>query len=302
MKFLLFADLHYMPKYYKTFGWDALRTFWKRAEETGCDMIIHAGDFCHPTETPDFVKAYNDFHIPSYHCLGNHDTDHCSLEEAIKLYNMPNDYYYFDMGGYRFIVTDTSYFFDGEKYVPYANENYYDYPKTRETMPPEEIEWLKQTIDESKFPCIIISHASFERCNGLKNRDAVREVIDNANKKKPHSVLMCINGHHHRENIRLLNNVIYYEMNGASYDWIGATPHDSYPEEETKNYDYMRHTICFNDPLHAIITLEGTTVTIEGMESSMYLGVTRKTLGLPEYDAAGRAVTASVTSEKITIG
>ena len=39
MKFLLFADLHYAPGMFKTFGWDALRLFQKRAKEKNCDMI-----------------------------------------------------------------------------------------------------------------------------------------------------------------------------------------------------------------------------------------------------------------------
>ena len=302
MKFLLFSDYHYTPRYYRTLGLEGIRIMQKHAEEAGCDMMIHCGDFTSPTEYPDFVKAYNDFHIPSYHCFGNHDMDECSMEEAMRAYNMPNDYYHFDMGGYRFIVTNTSYFHDGEKFQPYSNKNYMNYPDTRETMPPEQLNWLKETIESSPYPCILFSHASFERCNGLVNYREVQDIIDNANKKKHHSVLMSINGHHHRDFIRVRNNVIYYDMNSASMDWTGGVPHNGYPQEACGDYELMQNTICFNDPLHAIITLEGSTVTIEGMESSMLLGITRESLGLPIYDPSGRPVTPSVTSEKITLG
>ena len=304
MKFLLFADLHYAPGMFKTFGRDALRLFQKRAKEKNCDMIIHCGDLCHPKMNSDFIEfinAYNNFEIPSYNCMGNHDMDFCSTEEIVKLYNMPNDYYYFDKGGYRFIVTNTSYFYDGTDYVKYDKGNYFAFPDTREFMPPCELEWLKNAIETSDYPCILFSHASFERCDGLINRDEVLKIIDNANKKKKHSVLMCINGHHHRDNIRILNNVIYYDMNSASTDWVGK-PHDKYPAEECAQYEFLANTLCFNDPLHAIVTIDGTTVTIEGMQSSMYLGVDRKLIGRPEYDAAGRPVTPYVTSAKITIG
>ena len=96
MKFLLFADLHYFPGVWYRGTWDYLKEMQACAEREGCDFIIHAGDFCHgPSQehTADFVKAYNDFHIPSYHCLGNHDADRTSYEETVCLYNMPNGYY-----------------------------------------------------------------------------------------------------------------------------------------------------------------------------------------------------------------
>ena len=112
---------------------------------------------------------------------------------------------------------------------------------------------------------------------------------------------MCVNGHFHRDHIRVLNNVIYYDMNSASTDWVEVR-HDKYPAEECKKACNLNHTLCFNDPLHAIVTLEGNTVTIEGMESSMYLGITRPMIGCKEFDNAGRPVTPSVKSAKITVG
>lgn len=302
MKFLLFADLHYAPGLFWSRGWDALKTFQRRAEQEGCDFIIHAGDLGHSSlKIPDFIKAYNDFHIPSYHCLGNHDGDGCTIEDVIRDYKMPHEYYYFDACGYRMIITNTNYYKHGDEYVRYSGGNYYSHPAERDYIPPEQLDWIRQTVEESSYPCILFSHQSFERCDGLKNRDDVLAIIDEANKKRPHSVLMCINGHCHRDFIRIRNNVIFFDVNSASYDWID-NPHNLFPKEEADKYEFMRNTVCYTDPLYAVVTVEGTTVTIDGMESTMYHGITREMTDNPVFDRAGRPVTPRIESAKITIG
>lgn len=306
MKFLVFADYHFWPDEYKGFGTEGVKIMQKAAEEAGCDMIIHAGDFCHGTEdSKEIVELYNNFHIPSYHCLGNHEMDHCSTEETLAAYKMPNDYYYFDMGGYRFVVTNTSYFVDENgEFQRYSNMNYFNYAKTRETLPPEEIEWIRETIDSSPYPCILVSHSSFEReVKSVINRKQVLKIIDDANKKKKHSVLMCINGHHHTDHLRILNSVLYFDVNSTCMQWLGSQtpPHNMFPEEDYKKHRAMGKTLYTNDPLFAIITLEGTTVTIEGRESTMYCGITRETLGMPMYCPSFRERKPVISSAKITL-
>lgn len=302
MKFLVFADYHYVPAWFKTKGIEGLRQIQKRAEDSGCDMIIHAGDFCHSKHTPDFVKEYNDFHIPSYHCFGNHDLDTCTLEEGVKAFNMPSDYYYFDMNGYRFVVLNTDYLFDGEKCIPFSKTNYINYPDSREILPPHELKWLEETLDTSPYPCILISHAGLDRAKGIVNQEEVLDILDNANKKNPGRVLMSINGHHHIDYIHVRNNIIFFDLNSASMFWHGETSYDFFKEEDYKEHMLVGHTLCYNDPLSAVITLEGNTVTIEGMESSFYMDVDMKKLGLSELDPAGRRITPSILSSKITVG
>ena len=302
MKFLVFADYHYVPQYFKTLGFEGLRQLQKRAEDNNCDMIIHCGDFCHSKETPDFVKEYNNFHIPSYHCFGNHDLDSCTLEEGVAAFNMPSDYYYFDMKGYRFVVLNTDYLFDGEKCIPFSHANYVNYPDSRETLPDHQLKWMAETFDSSPYPCIIISHAGLERAKGVVNQDKVLDIIDNANKKNPGRVLMSINGHHHVDNIRVRNNVIYFDLNSASMYWHGETSFDYFKPEDYEKHQFVGHTLCYNDPLCAVITLEGNTVNIEGTESSFYMGVDMKKLGMSDLDPAGRKITPSILSSKITVG
>ena len=57
----------------------------------------------------------------------------------------------------------------------------------------------------------------------------------------------------------------------------------------------------YNDPIHAIITLEGTMITVDGMESSMFMGISSEHVTDPEFDLMGRPVTPRVQSTKITL-
>jgi len=302
MKFLLFSDLHYEPGLWDGGTWEDLHILQKHAEEENCDFIIHAGDFCGGQSNADeYIKAYNDFHIPSYHCLGNHDADKCTFEEILRKFKMPADYYYFDCKGYRMVILNPNvYYLDGE-HVHYSLGNYYKHPDARDHLPPEQLVWLEKILAETPYPCILISHESFERPDGVQNREEVRKIIDDANRRKPGTVLMCINGHYHRDYIRILNNVCYYDMISASFDYMPVT-HSLFTEDIMNQYPHAKHTVVFNDPLHAIVELEGSTITIKGMESSMFQGITREMTGNTPGDEAGRELRPVVQSAKITLG
>lgn len=266
--------------------------------------MIHAGDFCHGASNhQEFVRTYNDFHIKSYHCIGNHDADGTSIEEVIKYYNMPNDYYYFDCKGYRIIVLNSNYYYDNGKYYNYSLGNNLKHSgDCWDYIPPEQLSWFEKTVQESKYPCIIISHHSIERDDAsIKNRKEVLEIINSANKRKSGSVILCINGHYHRDYIRILDNVVFFDMNSVQYDYV-RNAHNCYPEELHKKYSMLDHSICYNDPLFAIVTVEGNTITIDGKESSFYMGVTHEMTGNDLLDWSRRPSTARIQSAKIKIG
>ncbi len=301
MKFSVFSDLHHAPGTFLKGTEEDLEFIQRRAEENNVSFIIHAGDFCHgEADNTEFINKYNNFHIPSYHCLGNHDTDDTPLSEVLKLYNMPDDHYFFDCEGYRFIVFDPNYcLIDGE-YIHYDMGNYFKTPEARDWLPPSQIEWMRKTIEEAEGPCILISHGSLERPDGIKNREDVLAMIREQNEKRPHAVLMVINGHYHRDSLRLIDNVLHFDLNSATYDWISGG-HDHYPADVCAKAKLADHTIMYNDPIHAIITLVGTTITIDGMKSSFFMGIGREHTSRPYYDEAGRPAVPEVQSAKITI-
>ncbi|MBR6586526.1 MAG: metallophosphoesterase [Kiritimatiellae bacterium] len=77
-----------------------------------CVFVIHCGDMCqNPSELKDYIDYYNDFGLPTYHVLGNHETDGCSYEDVLKTYRMDSGHYFFDCNGFRFIVVDNNYFY-----------------------------------------------------------------------------------------------------------------------------------------------------------------------------------------------
>lgn len=319
MKFLMFADLHYDPGCLPGATWDTLRTIQKRAEDEGCDFILHAGDFCYDTKmVADFIEDYNNFHIPSYHCLGNHDCDYADLETVLKAYNMPNGYYHFDCKGYRIIVLDTNYFCADGQYIHYAKRNQKDYPGNSDYMNPEQIDWLKKTIEDSPYPCLIVSHASFERehvppttpelaqqlageANASPHAEDMRRLFREINEKDPHKVLMVMNGHHHHDTLRLIDNILYWDVNATAYEWVGKPGHDYFPPEITDNYTLAKYTIFYNDPLIAVVTIEGTTIQIDGTESSFYKGITREMVGDYVLDRSGRPTRPKIQSAKLTL-
>ena len=309
MRFLLFSDLHFAPGVFMGATWEALHQMQKHAEKAGCEFIIHAGDFCHGItdnsareEVADYVREYNDFHIPSYHAMGNHDTDQASMEEMLEYYRMPEGHYFFDRSGYRMIICDPNYFYMDGQYIHYSHRNNAEYGLYDSYMPPRQLAWLEETIASSPFPCVLISHQSFEReADGVKNAEEVRRIINSANGEKKHSVLLCINGHYHRDHLRILDNVCYWDMNSASYDWVDNS-HSFYPEKLCRQFKFLNHTLVYNDCLHAIVTLKGTTIAIEGMESTMFMGITREMTDNPVCDQAGRPVRPVVQSAVLTLG
>ncbi len=306
MKFLVFSDIHYNPGGSPSGDEEHIRIMQKRAEENGCDFIISGGDFCFDPSheiSKNFLDLYNSFHIPSYHILGNHDTDYTALSDILKLYKMPHNYYYFDINGYRVIICDSNYYlFDGN-YYHYDLKNYHSHinDSILGIIPEEQLEWLKKTIEESEYPCIILSHESFEReMDGVYNRDAIRKIIDEANKRKKHSVLMCINGHYHVDNLRIINDVAYLDLNSASFQ-MARVEHDLFPDELCQKYSVLRNLVFFNEPLCAVITLEGSHISIEGTEGSYFMGVSPEKAGGPANDRMGRKKTARVLSAKIDL-
>ena len=303
VKFSVFADIHHYPGVFMSQTPEHLTAIQDRAVRSKCDFIIHVGDFTHnPPDCRDFIEQYNHFAIPSYHTLGNHDQDGCAWEETLAAYKMEDGHYFFDKNGFRFIVLDPNYILLDDQYIHYTKSNYYKSPGRQPVLPPEQLRWLAETLDSAPGSCVLFSHQSFEReVNGIVNWREIRNVIDEANRKNRGRVRLCINGHHHRDFLRILDNVVYFDLNSASYDWVERT-HDLYPPELCEQYKLVNHTVVFNDPIHAVVTLDTEgLVKIEGMESSMLLGVTREKAGLSFADASGRPVFPRVQSAILNI-
>lgn len=303
MKFLIFSDLHHFPGAFLGGTEEDLHFFHSRAKETGCDFIIHAGDFCHGSA--EIKQPYLDiFHatdLPVYHVMGNHDTDETTLEETLQLYKMPAPYYFFDAKGIRIICLDPNYLLEDGQYVHYELQNYFGKRDTRDYLPPEQLKWLEETLVSSPHPCIIISHASFDRLpDGVKNQREVRALISRLQNEQKCRVLMCINGHYHCDHLRILDNTLYLDLNSASFDWL-ALPHEQYPEDLCREVRHLNHMLVYNQPLCAVITVEGNTITIDGMEGDYFMGISRKDTPNTLWDEGGREMAPRISSTRMTL-
>ena len=298
VKFSVFADLHHFPGVFYSQTPEHLTAIQERAVRENCDFIIHVGDFTHnPPACQDFIAQYNHFALPSYHTLGNHDQDGCPWEETLRAYQMEQGHYYFDRNGFRFIVLDPNYILLDGQYIHYTASNYYKTAGRHPIVPPEQLHWLSERLRDAPGPCVLFSHQSFEReIGGVLNWREIRDLIHGVNREIPGRVRLCVNGHHHRDFLRVLDDVVYFDLNSATHDWVERT-HDLYPKELCEQYKLINHTVVFNDPIHAVITLDAAgLIKIEGMESSMLMDITREKAGMNFADQSGRPVFPRVQS------
>lgn len=298
VKFCVFTDIHHYPGCFFTEAPRRLKEIQQHALEENCDFIIQCGDFCHgPEHYPDFVASYNHFSIPSYHCIGNNDSENTTAAKTVSGYGLENDFYFFDQNGFRMVVMNTNYYQKDGKFYPYQDNDYRPYGGSRGWIPPHEMEWLEQTLLSSPYPCILFSHQSIERdTDAVFNAKEVQALIRRANQLQKHKVLLCINGHRHRDFLRIKDNVAYLDLNSASYDLVDI-PHNCFDPKLIKQFHGADRTVIYNDPLHAIITVtEDGEIKIDGTESSFYLGISAEASGNNPIDGASRATTARISS------
>ncbi|SHI59200.1 3',5'-cyclic AMP phosphodiesterase CpdA [Arenibacter nanhaiticus] len=253
------TDLHHG---YCADAQERLEVFIKEASSRKLDFIIQGGDFCHPiAEAQECMDLWNSYQGEKYHVLGNHDMDKGSKKEAMDFFGMESNYYSFDKGDFHFVVLDGNYISKDGKYVDYGHANFYIEQANRSLVNPEQIEWLRQDLEKTNKQTIIFSHQAFDEIwDGWSSpsRFAVRKVIDDANNSTGfQKVIGCFCGHHHVDDHSYINKVHYFQMNSASYYYVG----------EGYGSDGSRAT--YKDAIFAFITLDPSgEITIEGKKSS----------------------------------
>jgi len=285
IKFTVFSDLHHHPAWFKSDAEERLESIISRAKADNSDFIIQLGDFCHQVSIcRDLIDRYNNCGIESYHVMGNHEFDLNTCQEALDAYNMKEGYYFFDKNNFRFIILDENYFCDfPEHCFHYSERNYFDHPRGRDWVNPEQLAWFRETVFNSPYPCIVFSHSTMEFANAMKPHDELRSII-NASQSMPGRILMCINGHYHRDHLSIIDNVAYYNVNSASADWVG-TPHYLYPKEWYDQYEEIGNQIIFENALCATITIDSDgTVDIAGTPGEFVCGITREMTNNPPSD------------------
>lgn len=254
IRFAICADVHHDLIFDAE---ERMRKFIKVASEGDAEFIIQLGDFCMPFErNSPFLEIWNSFPGGKYHVLGNHDMDVSPKIVTMQFWGMEKPFYSFDRGSFHFVILDPNFYREDEGFVAYSNSNYFDHPETRATIPVSQLEWIKDDLEKTGNFTIVFSHQSLDHSGGVANREAVREIIENANRERI-KVIACFSGHDHDDNHQEINGIHYFRINSMSYKWVGGSHVciERYPSEINEKYPSLKYTMPYADPLFAMIEI-----------------------------------------------
>lgn len=294
LKFGLFSDLHLdiMQD-----GAERLDAFLADCLEQKVDFVISAGDFTYPEDTSRcrcsweklpinlrnaierpspvpklaILKQYENFPLPHYHTLGNHEMDFSTKEEAVALLGMPGRYYDFVRKGWHFLILDTNHYRDENGTLhDYCQGDYFDHPETC-WLDESQLAWLEERLRVCPEPAVLVSHQPLyprPLGGGLRNYPALRQVLFPTVDKVLSRVRMCIYGHCHVDEAVWWDGVLHYGINSISNHWAGpkyaCRRFDPVTEEQFPN---LRYTFPYEEPVYAIVTLSGEGVVVQGKQS-----------------------------------
>ena len=183
VRFGLISDIHpdMLPD-----GLDRVRAFVAAMEKARVDFILQLGDFVWPAPANRrFLEAWNTFRGPRFHVLGNHDMDEgYTREQTVAFCGMPAMHYAFSAGPVRGLVLDGNE--PGGKATGY-----------KRFMGVEQVAWLERELNRKDQPALLFIHQPFDADHKdcLENSQAVRAVLERAQKSRPGSVLAVFSGH-----------------------------------------------------------------------------------------------------------
>ena len=261
LRFGIIADVH---KDIMHDADDRLQTFVDQMNQAEVDFVVQIGDFCVPKDAnKGFLDIWNSFTGPRYHVLGNHDTDGgYKREQTVAWWGMKARYYSYDRSGVHFVVLDGN-----DRPENHAG----GYPRY---IASDQLDWLQKDLAATGLPTIVFVHQSIERENkgGVQNGAIVRAHLEAANKEAGRrKVIACFSGHHHRDYVRQINDIVYPQINSASYFWVGGDYlRVRYSDAIDAAYPYIKYTVPYQDPIFAVVTIDLTqgSLSIEGRRSS----------------------------------
>lgn len=246
-----------------------LQTFLNAAEKAHVDFMIDLSDFVFPKKENDqYLAMWKCCPIEKYNVIGNHDAETCSKQEFMDYVGMKSRYYSFDKGNMHFIVLDPNNLHIDGKYVPYDHGNFFIDESKRAFVDPEQIEWLKKDLQKTNKRCIIFSHQSLEMCVG--NREEIRSILEKENQRAGfQKVVACLNGHHHTNYEKVINGIVYIQINSASNQWLGEDYECTtrFAPAEYKRRPALKYLLPWKDCLYAIVTIDKEGLDLKGVES-----------------------------------
>lgn len=265
----LIADVHHDVMHD---GIDRITTFVDAMTARGADMIFQLGDFCVPDPRNDaFMAAWRRFAGPRYHVIGNHDTDEGhSRDETVAFYGMPANHYSFDSHGLHFVVLDGN---DPMPDPPYAGARHVGEAQRA---------WFADDLAKTKLPTLVFIHQPIDH-GKYGATAAARRIIRETNAAAGFDKVVAVfEGHFHLDYMRRIDNVGYFQINSASYVWVGgAHAHQSYDDAIHAQAPALQYTCPYREPLWALLTLDldRGVLSLEGRQSA-WVGPSPQDLGV----------------------
>lgn len=270
VSFHLFSDLHYRKMMYAIPLKD-MEIILNRANINNSDFILNSGDFCNDyVGSPELINLYikNKYNLKVYGIYGNHELEANNNSMKIVtplLTNQCNNviwgthdgkiskygsigYYYFDIkNAYRFICLDSNYSYN-------INDNKWEHNKTCSYGAPEnnkfenslgivQTEWLKTTINDAiqnNLKCIINSHVAYagkEENSLAPDYKSIIDIINSANKIKPNTVILVINGHYHTSSTITENGILFLDVPAVRNTYWELRDQSYYSDSQTFNFE-----------------------------------------------------------------
>jgi len=265
LKFGIISDIH------RDLTYDAderLEAFLKKVEVEKPDFLIDLGDFAFAIPQNDgFARRFASSQSPSYHVLGNHDMDRVDKKDATAFFGMPSPYYSFDINGYHCVALDPNSIYDGSKFIDYEKGNYFDFGGSISYVSDDQCDWLENDLQKTNLPTFIFSHQSL--LGGIPNGTYVQRILERENERCGfRKILACFNGHNHRDFYRVINDIHYFSINSASYQWHDNKIPGRYPEELIQKHPILENMSLYKDSLFGFVTIESSgKFSLRGIQS-----------------------------------
>ncbi len=290
IRFMVFSDLHYDEIDDGDRRLNELMSVIKRERP---DFCVSLGDFCEPQKRKVYEKIKSaGVHI--YYVIGNHEVENYPLGDVLHFLSMERDFYSFEYEDCKFIVLNSCYCSkEGEDY-PYFGRNYKEEGMSYPVIPQEQIEWLQSEIGDEKRH-IIFSHHSLVndfKNRGINNKDVIQKLID----KK--SVILCMNGHDHGDDLSIVNGIPYHTVNSAAYMWAGG--YIALSEKLMKRYGHLHGIIPYKQVLFALVEIDKSEIKVKGVVGE-YESITPDDLGISSYRWNGVSIEPKVSSYKFLL-
>lgn len=228
IRFGMISDVHYAKRepagnrfYNQSLG--KVQEAIDRMNQEKLDFVIELGDFKDQDAIPneantldylaDIESVFQKFKDPTYHVLGNHDTDGISKKqflERVENTDIPKteSYYSFSRKGIHFVVLDGDFTKEGKAYDR-GNFSWED-----ASISAEEINWLKADLKSNKLPVVVFIHQMLDDSKNVKqavqNAAEMRKILEQSG-----SVICVFQGHVHEERYNLINGIHYYSVNAV---------------------------------------------------------------------------------------